>query len=410
MLRFEERSFSLVFFLVGLSLKIWACTTLIVSGKASADGRPFIFKNRDATENKQAVVLLKGEKYRYIAIVDSSISVKRPESVASGFNETGFSIINSIANNMNGALKDVTNNTVILRRALEICRSLEDFETLLDTLPKPLHVDSNYGVMDARGGIAYYETGNNGYVKYDANDSKVAPDGILIRSNFAFSGNENYGKGFERYIAMEMYIDGIKKGGKIKFEDIIKGAPRYLTHGGTKVNLMDIESENDEKMVVVDFDNFIPRRQTVSAQLVQGVKRGDNPIQTTAWTICGNPLTTICVPVWMTADGTLPKLLTRNSSGCSPLCDTGLKLKNRLFPISIIKSEGKEIINLVRLINKSGTGILQRILPIEDEIFRRARVVQRDIRKNKKVDKGIIAFYDWADHYVLEEYNAIFGR
>ena len=29
----------------------WACTAVIASGRATADGRPFIFKNRDASVN-----------------------------------------------------------------------------------------------------------------------------------------------------------------------------------------------------------------------------------------------------------------------------------------------------------------------------------------------------------------------
>ena len=385
----------------------YACTSMIVSGKASADGRPFIFKNRDTNYKDQTVVIYKGEKYHYTAIADITNGVVRPNRVGSGFNEAGFSIINTVANNLNGGKKDISNNSKVLRRALEVCATLEDFENLLDTLPKPLHIDSNYGVMDAQGGVAYYEAGNKGYVKYDANDPKIAPNGYLIRTNFGVSGNKIFGKGYGRYTAMEMYIDRIKKNGKIGFEDVIRGATRFLTHGETKVNLYNYEPENDKKPVFVDFKDFIPRSVTVSAQLIQGVKKGESPQETTAWTMCGFPLTTVCIPIWLTKDNKLPKIVSRSSNGHSVICDAGLTLKKRLFPNN--KKRKKNEINLAQLINKSGTGIQQQIKPIEDNVFLRARDVQTSIRKEGTENQKVTEFYSWVDQFVASEYEKRFG-
>lgn len=386
----------------------YACTSIIVSGKASTDGRPFIFKNRDVNSKDQIVVIYKGEKYRYTAITSIANGVIQRNRLSSGFNETGFSILNTVANNLNGVKKDVSNNAKVLRRALEICRTLKDFETLLDTLPKPLHTDSNYGVMDAEGGIAYYETGNRGYVKYDANNPKIAPNGYLIRTNFGVSGNKTFGKGYGRYTAMEMYINKIKKNGKINFGDVVRGATRFLTHGETKVNLYKYEPENDKKPVFVDFKDFIPRSATVSAQLIQGVKMGENPLETTAWTMCGFPLTTVCIPIWLTKDNKLPKIVSRNLKGHSIICDAGLTLKKKLFPNN--KNRKKNEINIAQLINKSGTGILQKIKPIEDNVFLRAGEVQASIRKDGTDSHQIVTdFYSWIDQFVVSEYEKRFG-
>ena len=385
----------------------YACTSIIVSGKASVDGRPFIFKNLDGKEKDVALIICKGEKYRYTAIPNKTNSAIRPNKVSSGFNETGFSIINTAAYNLNGGKKDGLNNTRILRRALEICKTLKDFETLLDTLPKPLHMDSNYGVMDAQGGVAYYEAGNKGYVKYDANDPKIAPNGFLIRTNFGVSGDKKYGVGYERYSAMEMYIKEINRNGKILFEDVIRGATRFLTHGETKVNLYNYEPESGGRPLFVDFKDFIPRRMTVDAQLIQGVKNEENPLETTAWTMCGFPLTTVCIPIWLTQNGQLPTLVSRNSNGHSLICDAGLELKKRLFPNN--KKRNKNDINIAQLINKSGTGILQRIKPIEDEVFRRASDVQASIRKEGTKTRNVSDFYSWVDQYVATEYKKQFG-
>lgn len=384
-----------------------ACTSMIVSGKASSDGRPFIFKNRDVNNKDQVIVISKGEKYRYTALTNITNGTIRLNRLSSGFNETGFAIINTVANNLNGSKKDVSNNTRILRRALEICKNLKDFERLLDTLPKPMHIDSNYGVMDAQGGIAYYEAGNKGYVKYDANDPKIAPDGYLIRTNFGFSGNKRYGAGYERYTAMEMFIDGIKRDGKIQFEDVIRGATRFLTHGETKVNLYNYEPESGGLPLFVDFEDYIPRRVTMSAQLIQGIKDEEDPLETTAWTMCGFPITTVCIPIWLTQKGQLPTIVSRNNDGHSLICDAGLELKKRLFPNN--KMRKKNDINIAQLINKSGTGILQRIKPIEDEVFRRASDVQASIRKEGTKTRRVSDFYSWVDQYVATEYKKQFG-
>ena len=389
------------------SIRGYACTSIIVSGKVSADGRPFIFKNRDANDKNHVIIICKGEKFHYTAITNKDYNAIRPSKVYSGYNQTGFSIINTVANNLNGLKKDISNNTRVLRRALEICKTLKDFETLLDTLPKPLHVDSNYGVMDAQGGIAYYEVSNKGYVKYDANDPQIAPNGYLIRTNFGVSGSRILGKGFGRYTAMEMYIDGVKNSGKISFEDVIRGATRFLTHGETKVNLYNYEPENSKKPMFVDFKDFIPKSVTVCAQLIQGVKNGENPMETTAWTMCGFPLTTVCIPIWLTEDNKLPKIVSRGSNGHSMICDAGLALKKRLFPNN--KKRKKNEINLAQLINKSGTGILQKMKPIEDNVFLRAGEVQASIRKEGIDSQKVTDFYSWIDQYVASEYEKRFG-
>lgn len=401
-----KQFFLLFLFSVLSATNSYSCTSIIVSGKASADGRPFIFKNLDGTDMDVSLIICNGEKYRYVATTNKKNDRVHPNRVSSGYNETGFSIINTVAH-LSRDKKDVANNTKILRRALEICKTLKDFETLLDTLPRPLYIDSNYGVMDAKGGVAYYEVAHNKYVKYDANNPEIAPNGYLIRTNFGFSGNKDLGAGHERYAAMEMYVESIKKDGKIRFEDIIRGATRFLTHGGTKVNLYTYQPENGGTPVFVDFKDFIPRRATVNAQLIQGIRNGGNALETTAWTICGFPLSTVCVPIWLTPEGQLPKIVSRKSNKHSMICDAGLELKPRLFPQN--KERKRNEINIAQLINKSGTGILQRIKPIEDEVFSHARIVQSHFHKSKLWNRKVVDFYSWLDEFVISEYENKFG-
>ena len=382
-----------------------ACTSIIVSGMASVDGRPFIFKNRDVENWDVVTASFQGERYYYVAVINNKdLKLKR---VGSGFNEAGFSIINTDGNNLNVGKEDNGNNTKVMRRALEICATLKDFEKLLDTLPRPRHLNSNFGVMDAEGRVAYYEANSKSYVKYDVNDPNVAPKGYLIRTNYGMSGDLSRGSGYERYKAMEMFIDGVMRDGKISSEDVIRKGTRYLTHGESKINLLDLEPEDAKMHVFVDFTNFIPRRHTANAQLIQGVKPGENPLETVAWTICGSPHTTVCIPIWITANHKLPKILSFNDDGHSAMSDAGLELKKRLFPTS--KQRKTEEIDIAQLTNRAGTGILQQIEPIEDVIFRKSRRVSRAIRRRGYAGKRTERFYKWLDSYVPTEYNKRFG-
>ena len=112
-----------------------ACTSIIVSGKVTPDGRPYIFKNRDTMNQDNLVVSIKGVKYRFIGIASQNDSLAT--SIWSGHNEAGFAIANTAAYNLNG--KPVPgkprpqgdeNDGTLMRRALETCATLKDFELL----------------------------------------------------------------------------------------------------------------------------------------------------------------------------------------------------------------------------------------------------------------------------------------
>ena len=51
-----------------LSVDIWACTTAVVSAGASADGRPMLWKQRDAPDPYNVIAHIKGGKYAFTAL------------------------------------------------------------------------------------------------------------------------------------------------------------------------------------------------------------------------------------------------------------------------------------------------------------------------------------------------------
>ena len=48
-----------------------ACSSVVISGKVTPDGRPLLWKHRDSDYLQNSVKFFKGEKYSFIAIVNS---------------------------------------------------------------------------------------------------------------------------------------------------------------------------------------------------------------------------------------------------------------------------------------------------------------------------------------------------
>ena len=381
-----------------------ACTSVIVSGRATKDGRPMIFKHRDSGKVHNMMIVVQGQRYRYLGLVNAEDTT--PVDVWGGHNEAGFGIINTAAYNMNGDGGDTDGDGIFIRKALELCATLEDFERLLDTVKKPRDINSNFAVLDAKGGCAYYETGNYNYVKFDVNDPNVAPAGYLMRTNFGTTGNHKLDQGVERYQAIMDFMDEAYKAGNLEHDYLITHISRYLKHGVTKLDMYDFmpESEDDERYF--PFHDYITRYSTASVILVQGVRPDESPLNTVSWTIMGWPLTTIAMPLVLLPSGKLPTLVTDDGTGHSRLNEMGLELKSRVFTLT--RGNNTEFYgNLAPLLNKQGTGILQRILPIEVEVMRRGEEALADLRKTKKA-KAMEAYYDWVDAYILEQYMGLF--
>ena len=388
-----------------------ACTSIIVSGKVTPDGRPYIFKNRDTHDLDNLAIQIQGPRYRFIGIVATKDTLYK--SVWSGHNEVGFAIANTAAYNLNGKPEPGKprpqgddNDGILMRKALGTCRTLGDFEHLLDSIKAqgPIPSNSNFAVLDAEGGVAYYETGNKGYVKYDANDPLVAPYGFIVRTNHGMSGERSLDQGVERYLAISDYATRAAFANDLGFENIIRKVTRNLKHGLTQIDLHDFQPQDDSQPVYFPFRDFIPRYLTASAQLIQGVKENESPLLTTAWTIVGSPLTTVAIPLWITTDGKLPNVVTHQKPGQqAPLVTASFELKRQLFPIE--RGNGQDYINLARLINRSGAGIIQQIEPIETEIFYRSRA----IRQSNTPNKDISEFYRWVEQYVREQYSQRFS-
>jgi hypothetical protein len=383
-----------------------ACTTFIISGKNTADGKPLLFKNRDTQEMSNALVLFNDGKYEYMGLVDGN-EKKWNRSVWGGYNEKGFAIINSAAynNNIGDTTKISDREGIIMKKALMVCASLEDFENFLDTLSRPLGVDSNFGVIDAYGGAAYYETGNYKYVKVDANNPEVAPHGIIIRTNHSMSSDLSKGFGFNRFENATRLLNMAWSENNLTPEHLFQIVPRSLYHSRTKTDLsVNIPAKRD----VADFRffiDYIPRVSTSSSFMIVGAKDEKHVKDAMMWTILGFPLVSVAVPAWLSS-GELPKAAAMQSDYTAPICNTALKFKDECFPIKIDK--GENYINLSPVLNKEGNGYLQVLQLIEKKIFDKVNLLISELDK-KYSKKDIHEFYAWLDDYLAKSYKEQFN-
>ena len=125
------------------------------------------------------------------------------------------------------------------------------------------------------------------------------------------------------------------------------------------------------------------------------------------WTILGFPLTSVTFPLWLEGGQQQPSLVTTDENGVAPLCEKSLKLKERLFPIQ--QNYGGNYIDVTSLVNRNGTGILQQLKPLEDEIFERSFRKQEAWRKNKERSCEIPAFTNELNELITERYLTMFG-
>lgn len=272
-----SRLLTVPFVILGGALaQSWACTSAIVGSKASIDGSPMIWKHRDTSHSKNYIdtVSATDSSYGYLALFNSEDTVKA--EAWGGVNERGFAIINTVAGNLPPNSNDcIDREGIVMSEALRHCMTVDDFQRLLDSLPKPLGVRTNFGVLDAQGRGAYFETDDYKYVKHSLDTAEC---GYLVRSNFSCSAPPKGGYGHERYhhalagimaaaeeegIAPELFTETLSR----EYFDSYKG-----------VNALDTTKKK------VKDNNYIPRPTSASSIVI--VLTPEGPVM---WTMLGYP-------------------------------------------------------------------------------------------------------------------------
>lgn len=294
-----------------------ACTTAVISGAATADGRPLLWKNRDSDSRLNQVVYGADGRYAYLGLANADDPAGF--QVWAGVNSAGFAIMNSASYNIETA--DTQDEGRFMKLALQSCADIEEFQSLVArTDGKSRDTSANFGVIDARGGAAYFEVGKKGFKRYDASDPKEAPGGILVRTNYSASGDAKLGTGFWRMRRARHLAEDPQKGGHLELSDLLKGMARDFGNEALDSSAPVPPSGTMPRWAYTG--DSICRRDTVSCVAVSGVKRGEDPLLTTFWVIPGQPLTGVAVPLWVGA-GSVPDCLmaTRGAAPMARACE-----------------------------------------------------------------------------------------
>lgn len=346
----KKRLIFLLVAILGVAIGADACTSAIVSGKLTANGRPLMWKNRDTNDLNNRVERIKGHDglLEFVALFDARDL--RDTAAWMGFNEVGFAIMNTASYNLNGndGVKEMDREGELMRYALERCKTVDDFEGLLNSLPKPLGVEANFGVIDAQGNGAYFETGNYKYVKFDLAD---AQDGILVRTNYSYSGVKDKGMGYVREKNEQTLLAP-----HVAAQDI---TPAVFTEELSRTfynSLLGKDYTRSGDTWIVDQD-FIPRRISSASVVIEGILPGENPRLTTMWIALGYPPCAEVFPVWVGEDGVAIELTGTTAENHSVQCDKVNKRKEEVFPV--VRGNGKQYLKLSKLYNNEGTGYCQ---------------------------------------------------
>lgn len=279
-----------------------ACTTAVISARASRTGRPLLWKQRDTSEESNHLAHFRGERYAFTGLVDSADTLL--ESVWCGANEAGFAIANNVSYNLRpDSLENKPYEGMVMKRALGSCATVEDFERMLREMPHPNGLETNYGVIDAAGGAAYFEVWDYGYTRYDAADT---PEGYLWRTNFSLSGRPGEGRGYTRYATAEEAM-AAQAAGKFTPEWLLDTLGRSFRNAVLGTDLM--QEPLPASGLVLDVD-YIPRYTTTASIVIEGVAAGEAPNAAVLWCAPGYTPCCYAIPVWVAAGDRIPAILT----------------------------------------------------------------------------------------------------
>ena len=247
-----------------------SCTTAVISGKVTADGRPLLWKSRDAGDLHNQVVRRDDGRYPYLGVVNQGDALGM--EIWAGINAAGFAIMNSASYNLDD--KETIAEGAIMKLALQSCRTVAEFQALLDASNATgRDTTANFGVIDAAGGAAYFETGLKTYVRYNAADPAQAPGGYLIRTNYSESGDRSLGSGILRAERAEALFSQILAGGRMDVATLLGRVARDVANAAT--SQFPLAPEYAAPFAYIG--DSISRADTVSAAVFHGVAAGENP-------------------------------------------------------------------------------------------------------------------------------------
>lgn len=370
----KKRYITLLSLVVFIITPVLGCTSAIIGADANPYGRPLLWKNRDTSTIDNKVEYVKGENgnHSYVALFNAND--KYLKEAWMGMNDAGFAVMNTASYNIKDDKvpeKDMDKEGFVMTIALKTCKTVDDFAHLLETLPRPMGVEANFGVIDAYGDGAFFETNNHSYVRFNLSD---AENHVLVRTNYSHSGRPNEGYGFIREDNACHLLEPFAPNGEITPELLTETLSRSFWHDLKKQDF----ASGDVKWVI-DQD-FIPRYKSTATVVIEGCVPISKEISPTPafiedqyimWTGLGYPPCSEIIPVWCDPNGVAPELRGLLPNGHSEMGDKVKARRDEVFPIH--KGNGDKYIDMTKLFNKEGTGYVQTLVPKNLDTYRKMR-------------------------------------
>jgi len=390
------------FLLLG-QLTIFPCTVAVVSGKATPDGRPLLWKNRDTSGLDNKMIYLKGKKYDFIGLIDARDN--NVENVWAGINTQGFAIMNSASEDLSEEPNGMMNNGRFMKRALSECANVSDFENLLNRTNGNRNVGANFGVIDAEGNACFYETSNSTFQKFDTKDPKVAPQGYIIRTNYAFSAPvKNGGGGYIRFERASKLFQAASAEERLDYKFILQEAARDLVNEILdSFPLTDPKVYDSSSPVYINTDDTINRNSTASVALFHGVSDPKKAHLATMWILLGQPVCSVAVPLWANA-ASVPGVLSGDKT--APLNDFSRALASYLYPDK--RGHLNRYLSISRLIHYGGEGVLTRLSKIENQVFAETEMKLKEWEKKKPAKQDVVDFEEKMAAWVYKSLKSSF--
>lgn len=361
-----------LFLLAGWQAVLSPCTVAVVSGRATPDGRPLLWKNRDTSNSDNKVVFIRGRVYAFLAVVSSNDS--EAAAIWQGLNQKGFAVMNSMSGDLAANPGGAAENGIFMRKALESCADVDEFEALLKATNGRRKVASNFGVIDANGRARFYETGSDSFTRFDADDPRVAPEGYIVRTNFAFTAPVAHkGGGYIRFERVSHLFERAAAEGRLDHRFILREVARDLVNEKLhSFPLAHPESRDPARPLYVRTNDTLSRASTVSVSVFHGAPGPDRPDLATMWTLLGQPVCGVALPLWVGAES-VPDVLTGEET--APFCDMAKAVETWLYPDQ--RTNMRQYLSVTRLLGYQGEGILARLFAAEDRAFDETRVILR---------------------------------
>lgn len=313
----------LIFSLTLFHLIDAGCTCGVVAGKASFDGRPFSWKNRDWNFKHQGVCFESGGKYKFIGLGDNGTSTMM------GLNTEGLALGNSTVSDLNVS---GGNNKGVMDWLLENCSTVDECRTAFDEATRGVANHYNNGtsghpsftlpIIGKEGKAIYVEVGSRTKVR-DENNS-------LVPAYFEYDPLDCGPSFVRKYEAVARANNTHRNSGG--HDDQSTGGNRYyeardhLHNAVIRDGIFDNDPLDNSGVTLAEmfqvsrwgnpgYNNGNCRDMSLCTMIAHGIKKGENPKIAVMWSAVYKPDYVPYVPMWVDLgiNGDIPMRVDRGS-------------------------------------------------------------------------------------------------